>query len=258
MRVCLLVNDATLRRWQADALEYLLENEDVEVTTVLFNEYVGSRTAKETLHRAIKLREWAVVGALSEALGRPAVDAERLALDSIIDRRQVTERSVLPTIVDGWKRHIPAEVSDAVSAEADVAIRFGFGFIFGPILSAFEHGVLSFHHGDLRRYRGQPAGFWEFVHGEETAGITVQRLTETLDAGHIAAMKTVDIADVHTWQGTRKRLLEESKDMLVPAMRALRAGETREPETLGPAYSHPKGRPVLTFLIKDTMGRLRG
>lgn len=36
--------------------------------------------------------------------------------------------------------------------------------------------MLSYHHGDMRRYRGQPPGFWELYNGEREIGVTVQRL----------------------------------------------------------------------------------
>ena len=59
---------------------------------------------------------------------------------------------------------------------------------FGRLIkkSTFEHSQawsLSFHHGDMRKYRGQPAGFWELFNNEKEMMITVQILSEKLDAG---------------------------------------------------------------------------
>lgn len=254
--VCLLVNDGSVSWWQAAALEHLLEHSDVDVTTVLYNEYDASRTAWDTLKRGLELREWAVVAILNSVV-QPSKDRrEPVPLDAVIDLDAAKERTVEPEIVDGWKQAIPAETVATISETADVAIRFGFGFLVGPILSELQYGVLSYHHGDLREYRGHPKGFWEFVHDDEAAGITVQQLTEDLDAGNIAASKTVDISDLHTWEAVKRRLLSESKDMLAIAVRSLRNSDVTEPDELGTVYSLPTGAPVFKFAVKNTKGRV--
>lgn len=258
MDVCLLLDGETLPRWSADALTHLLDTAEVDITTVVSNERDHHRTVLETIRRGVELREWAIVGTLYELLSEPIPELERVPVDSIVDRDGVVEYTVEPTIVDGWKQEIPADVASAVADQADLAIRFGFGFLVGPMLSAPEYGVLSFHHGDIREYRGQPAGFWEFVNGESSAGITVQQLSETLDAGSIAALRSVDISDLHTWRGIRRRLFEASEPMLAMAVRTLRNGEVREPEQLGDLYTLPRGKAVATFAMLETMGRLRG
>ena len=57
------------------------------------------------------------------------------------------------------------------------------GIISGDILSIPKFGILSFHHGDNRRYRGGPSGFWEALYKEKEIGYIIQRLTEELDGG---------------------------------------------------------------------------
>ena len=256
MRICLLLDEPTVSRWQADALAHLLQAEDVTVTNIVYDGTDHSRTPRETIQRAIELREWAVVGSLNELLSGPIPELERVPLDAIIDREAATERTVVPTVVDGWKQRLPADPVEAAAAEADVAIRLGFGFIVGPVLTAFEHGVLSYHHGDLREYRGQPMGFWEFLDGAETAGVTVQQLTDELDAGRIAALETVDIRDPVTWEAVKRRLLSASEPLLAVAVRNVRNGTLREPEELGTVYTHPTGIDVARFAVKNARGHL--
>ncbi|MFC5971941.1 formyltransferase family protein [Halomarina salina] len=255
MDVALLLNGPRVRDWQAAALAYLLDaDDDVEVTAIVYNEYENDATALETLRRAVELREWAAVATLNNLLVETGRERGYVDIDTLVDRDAVRELSVHPTIVDGWKQRIPAETVDEFCDDVDVAIRFGFGFLVGPVLSELDHGVLSYHHGDLTEYRGQPMGFWEFVHGRQTAGITVQQLTETLDGGGVAASKTVDICDLRTWEAVKRRLLEESEDMLATAVQSLRDGTVREPDHLGDLYTLPKGRPVLTFAVKNAWG----
>ena len=84
-------------------------------------------------------------------------------------------------------------------AEPDVIFRFGFGIIREPILSLAPSGVLSYHHGDMRKYRGQPPAFWELYHGEMEMGITVQVLSAGLDSGAIIVEKKIPIRPNDTW-----------------------------------------------------------
>jgi len=251
-----LVNDTSLPWWQADALEYLLDNTDVDVTTVVYNEHDHSRTKWETLKRGIELREWAVVATLNNALLGSPSQQDTVDIDAITDIDTVKELDVEPEIEGGWKQRFPAGTVSEISENADVAIRFGFGFLVGSILSEFRYGVLSYHHGDLREYRGQPMGFWEFIHDEDTAGITVQRLTDELDAGKIAAIKSVDISDLYTWEAIKHRLFERSEEMLVTAVRSLQNDVLEEPNEVGTLYTLPTGFPVLKFAVKNTKGHI--
>ena len=44
---------------------------------------------------------------------------------------------------------------------------------------------MSFHHGDPRKYRGRPSGFYEIANKEKIQGQVVQILTPKLDAGKV-------------------------------------------------------------------------
>lgn len=81
----------------------------------------------------------------------------------------------------------------------DCLFRTGFGIIRKPVLSLAPRGVISFHHGNLRKYRGQPVGFWELYHGERELGVCVQVLTEAVDAGRIVFQKDLSIYRSDTW-----------------------------------------------------------
>lgn len=254
LRICLLCNGETLPRWQARSLSHLLENADVAVTTIVYNEYEETRDPLETLRRGIELREWSLVAVLMTVFGRPTPLTDPVRIDSIVETESVEAHSVEPEIVDGWKQRIPTEQAVSIGDRSDVAIRFGFGFLVGDVLSAPEYGVLSFHHGDITRYRGQPMGFWEFVQDEPVAGITVQQLTEELDAGTIAGFRAVPIEDLRTWWAVKRRLFAESAELLTEAVRNVQEDDVEEPPRLGSLYSHPKGAPVLKYVVKNSTG----
>ncbi|MEO6528253.1 MAG: hypothetical protein ABIP93_16650 [Gemmatimonadaceae bacterium] len=80
-----------------------------------------------------------------------------------------------------------AAVAEIRAHDADVALRLGFRILKGDALHVARFGVWSFHHGDNRRNRGGPAGFWEVMDDEPVTGAVLQVLTEELDAGLVLA-----------------------------------------------------------------------
>ncbi len=79
------------------------------------------------------------------------------------------------------------EIEKVKSLNLDLLIRCGSGILRGGILGASRLGVVSFHHGDNRFFRGGPAGFWECYHEAPQTGFIIQKLTEELDAGEVLA-----------------------------------------------------------------------
>jgi len=130
----------------------------------------------------------------------------------------------------------------------DIAIRFGFGIVMGDALTAPKYGMLSFHHGDLRRYRGRPAGFHEFARGERSVGVTVQRLNESLDGGDIAVFKEVDISDATSWPEVLSRLYDISDELLLIGVKNCVNGDLETDPEQGSLYTIPTNRETLLYL----------
>jgi hypothetical protein len=153
---------------------------------------------------------------------------------------------------------------EAVSrlAEVDLAVHNGVGILQGDVLAAPAAGVLGYHHGDLRAYRGSYYGVWEFLDGVDQGGVTVQLLGTELDAGEVVAFEPVDIADAPTVAEVRRRLWDASVPLLSRAVEHLR-DEEFEPDhvpaaELGPVYyrSAFDRRAKLRLLLADLQGRL--
>ena len=87
------------------------------------------------------------------------LESDPIALEEALDIDGVKEQHIHPEIVDGWKQRIPRSTADSIADNSDLAVRFGFGFLAGSVLQNLEHGVLSYHHGDIREYLGQLMGF---------------------------------------------------------------------------------------------------
>jgi methionyl-tRNA formyltransferase len=174
--------------------------------------------------------------------------------------RPLTDRS-LPTADYLRGRNVALFETDDLYSEAtldfirakqpDCIFRFGFGFIREPILSLPPKGVISYHHGDLRKYRGQPVGFWELYAGEREMGVTVQVLNDKLDAGKVVVEKPIPIRSTDTWDSLEQRAYRESVDMAHEACLRLERDDF-EPkvipeEELGALYTVPNMRQWATL-----------
>lgn len=151
--------------------------------------------------------------------------------------------------------------------EVDAALQNGVGILKGDVLTAPAHGVLSYHHGDIRRYRGVYTHLWNYLDRVDDGGVTLLQLTEALDAGAIAAEREVDLADCLTWSELEGRKHRAGVPLVADAV-ANFADPDFEPETvpeaeLGRLYYSTDVTPavVAKYLAletaKTTLNRLR-
>lgn len=89
---------------------------------------------------------------------------------------------------------------------AEVALSVNWaGLLQKPVLSAFHHGVVNAHAGDLPRYRGNACPNWAILNGESHVVLTLHRMVPELDAGPIllqSAMPLTEetyIADIYAY-----------------------------------------------------------
>lgn len=128
----------------------------------------------------------------------------------------------------------------------------GFGIVKEPLLSLAPNGILSYHHGDMRKYRGQPVGFWELYHNETEMGVTVQRLSAGIDKGTPIVEKTVHIEKKDDVATLRERALRDSIPMMHEALLKIQSPEF-SPAVIheyGPIYTLPNLRQYLLLRLK--------
>lgn len=258
LRVGLLLDGDTVQAWVGRALERMVAEADAEITHLVVNVDQPSFGLDHYLDRVREYPLWTPVGAIQKLTDPPAYKRQVPVAD-VPGAAEAERVTCEPEPASDFGNVLPDDVVERVGPEIDVAVRIGFGILKGEILDTPEHGVLSFHHGDLRRYRGMPAGFWEFVNDESVAGVTLQRITETLDGGSIVAYRDVDVADAHTWQELERRLFRTSEGMLAEGVENLQDPdfEPWQPDSYGDLYSLPKGRAVLKYVAKNNVGRVR-
>lgn len=261
LRGTLLLDGPELRAWAARAIENAVDAGVLSVEGIVINEGLADsyddpvERVRRYVGTAREYGPWAPVSALHGVVDPPPhLESRRLADQPWAEG--ATVRRCEPIPADGLGQRLPEDVVGAVAEESEVAVRLGFGVLKGRILTAPTHGVVSFHHGDVRRYRGRPVGVWEFYHGEPEAGVTLQQLTETLDGGGIVALETVNIEDAATWQEVEARLYALSEGLLARGLERLRDGvEPRSADDLGPLYTTPTARETVRLLAKNARGR---
>lgn len=146
-------------------------------------------------------------------------------------------KSFEPVTESKFRLSIPSQIVDSL-ATTDVVLHWGIGILDGDILHAPTFGVWGIHHGDIRKYRGGPPGFWEFMHGVEQTAVTLQQFTEDLDAGGIVAEQEIDISGAHNWRAIRRKQCQATPPVIAEGVRAVVDGtlKTTSPGELGPVY----------------------
>ncbi len=118
------------------------------------------------------------------------------------DPRKGRGRKTIPTPVaelaetKGLSLKQPARISE-VSAELaahDVLVVAAYGQILRPdTLYSARHGAYNVHASLLPKYRGAAPIERAIMNGETETGVTIMRMDEGLDTGHMALQRSVDI-----------------------------------------------------------------
>tara|TARA_Y100001970_G_C14212019_1_gene847468 strand:+ start:733 stop:1521 length:789 start_codon:yes stop_codon:yes gene_type:complete len=115
-----------------------------------------------------------------------------------------------------YSKNIVKKIKDC---NLDVLILIdGFGIIKDPVLNITRLGVLSYHHGNMRKYRGMPPGFWELYNNEKEMGATVQLLSSGLDKGSPVEEMTIPIYVSDSIQSLKSRIYQSSTAMMNSAL----------------------------------------
>lgn len=258
----ILLDEPVMERWAIEAVERAIRDADASVDLLVLgtDEDAGaSRSRWERYASSVtEYGAWTPVLAWHRLVSAP----DYLEKSPIEDRRWFDDAEVVRTAsepADGFGQRLPESTVERIDgADVDLLFRRGFGILKGEVLTTPTYGVVSFHHGNVRAYRGRPTAVWEFVNGEPTAGITLQRLTEELDGGEIVVEKEIDVSEHRTWQETKRTLFEQSTDMLAIACDrfADSAFEPSSVDDLGPLYTDPGVVDTARIELKNTKGRV--
>jgi len=267
IKVGVLLNGETINRYAANALEEMVENTSGSIRLLVINSDKGEvNEAAENSPSVWIEKAWRLIknhGIWSIAVLRrnifPLTYTESVHISDITCLDQSERIYTQPLPADRLGNELPDSVVGEIKNSCDVVIRFGFGILKGDVLSAPDYGVLSFHHGDIRKYRGRAGGFWAYINNDPEAGVTLQQLNETLDGGKIAVYESANIEDTCSFQEVRCRIHKISQGMLAEAISKIEHGgfQPYSPEILGSLYTERNLIHIVKFVIKSIKDRIK-
>lgn len=175
LRVGILCDGPVFKHWQAECIRQVLAVKGVLPTLLIVLEPPPKAGRKPAMRHA--LYRWFKNKHLhAKALAKDDLSAELSGVPQVVCR---------PTGSSMALRFDPKDLAAIKGHAPDVLLGFGTGILPAEVLNIAPHGVWGYHHGDEEAYRGRPAAFWEIVHRDPVTGVSLQRLTEQVDAGRI-------------------------------------------------------------------------
>lgn len=255
MRVGLLLSGRNQVGWFIRSIDNMLNDTDAEIKVIFLENKENSHKLKKSdkisklLPNEVKqilplcvkkLWAWIVYDKVDMSMVMTNELMEKVKKKSIFTINGLENvRTVEYTpIKKGNDRYLPQEIIDIATENCDIVINNSSGILAGDILEAPKHGVIGFHSGDIRKYRGVRSGFWEFLNNEAKTGVTLQRYTEELDAGHIIDYQEASISDVGSWSEVLIKKFCMSEQMLSNGIKNIQDPEytPQKPEELGDLY----------------------
>lgn len=255
LRVGILCDGLVFQRWQAEAISKVLEVPGVEPVVLVMNAHPRSPKAKGI--KGLLQHPWHMALFLRYRRSLRPKAYEQVDLSATLAG---IPRVLCSTDRKGPEHRFAQQDLDRIAAHRpDVLLRFGFNILKGGILELPTYGVWSHHHGDERKYRGQPPLFWELLAGEKVAGSVLQRLTGKLDAGRILLRYHFALPD-HGLTAALDHVLLGSTDQMARVCRAVLAGNVAAAEgepspTTAPVRKYPRNLDFLRFERRITANR---
>ncbi len=148
------------------------------------------------------------------------------------------------------------DIEKIKSCNLDLLIRAGSGILNGEILTICRFGILSFHHGDNRVYRGGPPGFWEVFNRNASTGFIIQKLSKVLDGGDVLYRGNIQTSFLYVLN--KKRIYNKSiffmRKILISIGKNDALPETEDPFLyLNKIYKTPLLHIQLIYIIKTLL-----
>lgn len=118
-----------------------------------------------------------------------------------------------------------ADINTLTLPAADLLVVIAFGQKLSPhVVSHARLGAINLHASRLPRYRGAAPINWAIIQGDSSAGNSVIRLAQTMDAGAVLAMSELPVADLETAGELHDRLSIDGASLVEAVAIALRDG----------------------------------
>lgn len=145
--------------------------------------------------------------------------------------------------------HAEEVLQSVRSIEPDLGLIYGSPMLKPELFEIPTMGTLGIHHGKVPEYRGKKTTFWAMYNGEETAGVTIQKVNAGLDTGQVVKEGVVPIGR-RSLRAVWKDLEALGFSLYMQAILEVKAGTARyRPQTgeSGKLYRDPGLGDILTF-----------
>lgn len=174
LKIGLLLNSLSVPLWVAEVVQFLQRDNRFNICFVAVNQSSPKKQQNIFFYKLLRKIDERIMQMAHSPFKRISISLSG-----------VPHISILP-IQKKYSDYFSTEVVKEIqSYNADIILRFGFRILRGDILHSAKFGILSLHHGDVDTYRGGPPAFWEVFHNYPVTGVSLQILTENLDAGKI-------------------------------------------------------------------------
>jgi methionyl-tRNA formyltransferase len=119
----------------------------------------------------------------------------------------------------------PEGVAGLKAFQPELLVVAAYGQILSrDVLAAASHGGINVHASLLPKYRGAAPVAWAVYHGETQTGVTIIRMSVSLDAGDILAQEALDIGPDETAGELEARLAPLGARLAVQVIDQIEAG----------------------------------
>lgn len=194
LKIGLLLDGYSVAAWELQMINNILSSNSTEISLVVLNENIKNKPIRkgvERLKHSYKRIPKVLINRALDYSYKKLIQRGTLISDAQLNVSCSEILASVPALSVRTRRtklsdHFNQEDLDEISTfKIDVFVRCGFGILRGGILSAAKYGVWSFHHGDNRKNRGGPPGYWESMEDWPETGSILQILTEDLDNGKV-------------------------------------------------------------------------
>ncbi|OGG12555.1 hypothetical protein A3D77_04405 [Candidatus Gottesmanbacteria bacterium RIFCSPHIGHO2_02_FULL_39_11] len=200
-KICLLLDEPKIMKWVALALQKAVSENNISIPLVIIKKVhvkdYDLSFQKKFIQKIITL--------IRDIIGWQIELAERISINnlSLFNKSEIYYSSAIKSGKHGTA--LPEETIKKIKTKKiDLVFRRGFGILQGEILRCTPAGVLSYHTGDLRKYRGFSSTLEAYLHNEKYINISVQKLNEGLDKGSLFYEERADIRNCHSYEEVAK------------------------------------------------------
>ncbi len=229
-KAAIIIDNLFLKKWQVDSLEEIKEKVDIQLILNCKNTNNKKKIFKHFLYYILNI-----------------ISLQNFLTKKIkIDEKSYSIINFNSIYIDEWQLLPRKVIEDLKYRNIKIIIKFGMNLLkINDQLSSFS--ILSFHHGNPSKYRGRPAGFYEILNNEKTAGVIVQELNNKIDSGNILAFGESKVVNF-SYKKTAINLYDNSKFLLSRAIDNLLDKKKININTNGINYRLPSNLIVLKFI----------